>query len=230
MHPVRPWSGSRTVDLAVNFKDGTAIHGFHYVTPWVVEEVGSYSVSGGGGATGWPWPYTGRVELSVDGSTVHIRHSVTNLGDDPMPAGIGIHPWFRTPVEVRIPARVAIASNADARAPHEPLSEEFDFRAFRELPRGLDAAWTDIDQPCFELLWPQLAISAELRARASTVYVVAASPANVDAVAIEPQTHAPWGMRRLLDKERGGLEWLQPNATLTLDSELSFRRADKEPT
>ncbi len=116
--------GSRTVDLAVNFKDGTAIHGRHYVTPWEVDDLGSYSVSGGGDETGWPWPYAGSVEIRVDGSSIHLRHSVTNLGDDPMPAGVGIHPWFRTPVDVRIPARVAIASNTDAQAAHEPLSPE----------------------------------------------------------------------------------------------------------
>ena len=222
--------GSRTVDLAVNFRDGTAIHGLHYVTPWDVESAGSYSVSGGGGQTGWPWPYAARVELRVTGLSILIRHLLTNLGGDPMPAGVGIHPWFRTPVEVRIPARVAIASNTDADAPHEPLSDELDFRAARELPTGLDAAWTDVDQPCVELHWPHLDISAELRASAPTVYVVAASPSGVDAVAVEPQTHAPWGLRRLLDGERGGLEWLPPNATLTLESELSFRRAQKEPT
>ncbi len=98
------------------------------------------------------------------------------------------------------------------------------------LPTGLDAAWTDVDQPCVVLHWRHLDISAELRATAPTVYVVAASPENVDAVAVEPQTHAPWGLRRLLDNERGGLDWLSPSSTLTLDSELTFRRAEKEPT
>ncbi|HYI21348.1 MAG TPA: hypothetical protein VEX62_01810 [Candidatus Limnocylindrales bacterium] len=222
--------GSGTVDLAANFKDGTAIHGLHYATPWDIDEVGSYSVSGGGNESGWPWPYTGRVEIRVEGSSVRVRHAVTNLSDEPMPAGVGIHPWFRTPVEVRVPARVAIASNTDAQAPHEPLSADLDFRVPRELPTGLDAAWTDVDQPCVELRWPHLDISAELRASAPTVYVVAARPDNVDAVAVEPQTHAPWGLRRLLDDERGGLDWLPPNTTLTLDSELTFRRAAKEPT
>ena len=217
--------GTRTVDLTANFKDGTAIHGLHYVTPWQVEEIGVYSVSGGGASTGWPWPYTGRVEVRVEGSSVHIRHSLTNLADDQMPAGVGIHPWFRSPVEVRVPARLAIASNTHPDAKHEALSAELDFRTGRQLPPGLDAAWADVDQPCVGLHWPHFGINAELRATSPTVYVVAASPDKVDAVAVEPQTHAPWGLRRLLDSEPGGLTWLQPNDTLTLDSELSFRRA-----
>ena len=88
-----------------------------------------------------------------------------------------------------------------------------------------------VDQPCVELRWPHLGIDAPAARDSTDVYVVAASPENVDAVAVEPQTHAPWGLRRLLDGERGGLEWLQPNATLSLDSSLRFagpRRSQRD--
>jgi aldose 1-epimerase len=219
--------GSRTGDQKANFKDGTAIHGQHYISPWQVERDGVYTAAGGDDASGWPWAYGVRVEVAVDEARLRISHSVTNLSADPMPAGAGIHPWFLTPVEVRIPAHEAIASNTEADAPHEPLTAALDFGSFRELPTGLDAAWANVDQPLFSLRWPDHGITADLRASAPTLYVVAANPGTVDAVAVEPQTHAPWGMRRLLDGERGGLTVLEPGATLTLQSTLEFSRAEE---
>jgi galactose mutarotase-like enzyme len=44
------------------------------------------------------------------------------------------------------------------------------------------------------------------------------------AVAVEPQTHAPNGLRRLLRGEAAGLAWLAPGATLPLEVELDFSR------
>lgn len=224
--------GGRTVELEPSFHDGTAIHGLHYATPWKTEALGVYAATGGGGRSGWPWPHHVRVAISLDRSAVRIRHDVTNLADDPMPAGAGVHPWFAGRVDVRIPASEAIASNTDSNAPHQPVGGELDLREFRELADGLDAAWAADGDAAFELRWPHLDIAVRVTASASapTVYVAAANPGDVDAVAVEPQTHAPWGMRRLLDGERGGLTWLPPGESLTLDTQLSFRVAEKEQT
>jgi aldose 1-epimerase len=223
--PVR--IGRRTVDFAANFRDGTAIHGLHYVSPWQHDGPGVYSTAGGG-ADGWPWPYSSRVEIAVDGAAVRLRHIVTNLSDEAMPAGTGFHPWFRKPVQVSIPARTTIASNADPDAPLAPVRGEFDLARLAALPDDLDAAWTGVGDPAFELRWPELRISATVRARAPVVYVVAASPRELDAVAVEPQTHAPFGLRRLLDGEAGGLARLDPGAALTLETELSFRKEEEQ--
>lgn len=220
--------GSRRLDLRVNFRDGTAIHGLHYITPWDVAGEGTYAASGGGDATGWPWSYDVGLAVVVDGSTLRITHGVTNRSDDPMPAGAGIHPWFREPVQVRVRARRQIASNNDPTASHEPVSAELDMSEFRPLPENVDAAWAEVMQPAFELRWPELRLSATVRTRPAAVYVVAANPGTVNAVAVEPQTHAPWGMRRLMDGEPGGLAWLEPGATLNLESELEFCRAEEE--
>lgn len=219
--------GARTIDLKPNFKDGTAIHGLHYVTPWVGEGVGLYSASGGEGVSGWPWRYSVRVEIAAAGAALRIRHEVTNRSDDPMPAGAGIHPWFLEPVQVRVRAGQQIASNNDPAAPHEEVTAELDMSDFRALPEEVDAAWSDVQQPAFELRWPSLGISAALRTSPPDVYVVAANPGTAGAVAVEPQTHAPWGMRRLLDGEAGGLTLLAPDATLTLESTLEFSRAEE---
>ena len=219
--------GDRMLNVRRNFRDGTAIHGLHYITPWDVTGDGMYAASGGGGGAGWPWPYEVRVAVAVDGSTLRIVHGVTNRSDDPMPAGAGIHPWFLEPVHVRVRARQQIASNNDPAAPHAQVSAELDMSDFRALPEEVDAAWSDVQQPAFELRWPAFGITAGLRTSPADVYVVAANPGTVNAVAVEPQTHAPWGMRRLLEGQPGGLTLLAPDATLTLESTLEFSRAEE---
>ena len=59
-----------------------------------------------------------------------------------------------------------------------------------------------------------------------SAYVVAASPSELDAIAVEPQTHAPQGLRRLINGEPGALALLDPGGSLSLITELTFQTID----
>ena len=61
-----------------------------------------------------------------------------------------------------------------------------------------------------------------MRIEASSAFVAGASPSAMDAVAVEPQTHAPQGLRRLLAGEPGGLTMLAPRKRLSLIVRLAF--------
>jgi aldose 1-epimerase len=212
------------VALTPNFEDGTAIHGQVYGAPWTLKPDGTMSVRGGGDA--WPWPYECRLRVAVATPVITVELSLTNLALARMPAGIGIHPWFRRPLEVRINAQQTIASNTDPRAEIEPVSGSLDLRSMRPMPPGLDAAWFDLGEPAAALRWPELGIAAMMRARADgELWIVGASPVALDAVAVEMQTHAPYGLRRLLGGEPGSMLELAPGATTRLLVELSFVRS-----
>lgn len=215
--------GSRTIDLAPNFPDGTAIHGQVQGHPWQVVAPGLLRVSGGG--DGWPWLYEVTLGVAVETSTLRMTHRLTNASDEPMPAGIGIHPWFRRPLAVAFSAERVYPSNIDSASEPMPVAGAFDLRRSRDMPPDLDATWTDLRGPhVAELSWPSLGIAATMSATTDVPYLCAASPTAFDAVAIEPQTHAPDGLRRLLADEPGGLSMLPPRGTLRLDVELAFRR------
>jgi galactose mutarotase-like enzyme len=92
----------------------------------------------------------------------------------------------------------------------------------------LDATWTDLADPPVELVWPETGVRATMRATPPVGYIVAASPGYLDAIAVEPQTHAPQGLRRLLGREPGALTMLKPGQTLGLTVELTFQRS--QPT
>ena len=141
-----------------------------------------------------------------------------------MPAGLGIHPWFRRPVQVAIRGAAVYPENAATEPQPVAVHDQFDLRQVGEMPPDLDATWTDLAEPPVELRWPAVGLRAVMRITAPTVHLVAASPGNLDAVAVEPQTHAPQGLRRLVNGEPGALVRLEPGAALGLTVELAFDR------
>ena len=227
-YPMAPWCnriapgetvvGGRRIALEPNFEDGTVIHGQVFLAPWDVAGDGRLAVSGGG--DGWPWTYTVTLDLAVTESALELRYRLLNTSDDPMPAGLGLHPWFRKPLAVRIPADRAYRTNIDQPAHAEPVGGPFDLRQLGEMPSDLDATWTDLTEPLVELHRVDLGVGVRLEFSRTATYVVAASPASLGAVTVEPQTHAPDGLGRLLRGEPGALEWLDPGAALELDMRL----------
>jgi aldose 1-epimerase len=221
-NPVRV--DSHRVALRANFPDGTAIHGQVYARPWDVLEDGTLRVRSGG--DGWPWAYEVGQRIEVVDDVVRIELALTNLADDPMPAGLGIHPWFRRPLLLAIRGDRVHRSNTESKPWPERVSGPFDLRAVGTMADDLDGTWSDLTQPPVELRWPAQHIRVVMRTVSPTSYVVAASPRSIDAIAVEPETHAPQGLRRMLGDEPGGLTRLDPGRTLRLQVELAFDRLD----
>lgn len=212
------------VDLPPNFTDGSAIHGQVFDAAWDRVDEGLFRIQAGG--DGWPWRYECTSRVTIQDTTLHIELSLANRSSSPMPAGIGLHPWFRRPIDVRIDAQDGIRSNIDPQAPGVPVAGPWDLRAMRSMPDDLDAAWSDPGDPAVELRWPDLGVTASVRAASEAgLWIVAASPGDLDAVAVEPQTHAPFGLRRLLRREPGGLHLLAADATLRLSMRFAFGRS-----
>jgi aldose 1-epimerase len=231
-YPMAPWCnrldagaievGARRVVLASNFPDGSALHGEVMDRPWREVGPGRYAV-GAGETLGWPWAYEVRLVVDVRDGGLAVTIELANLADDPMPAGVGLHPWFRRPVEIAVDARAVYASNLSPSSHPVPVTGAFDLHDPAPLARGLDATWTALRRPVVELRWPTLGVAATMTVHAPAVLVCAASPADVDADAIEPQTHAPQGLRRLLDRLPDPMTWLAPGDALALTMDLAFR-------
>jgi aldose 1-epimerase len=214
--------GGRTVNLASNFPDGSAIHGQVHAIPWSVTGTAACSVRAGG--DGWPWPYEVTLAAEARDTSLSLRWRLTNLADEPMPAGMGFHPWWRRPVGVCVDAGLAYASNVNPTPDPRPISGGLDLRSLRVPADGLDGTWTAATVPRIALAWPELGVRAAIGASANARYVAIATPPDLDAVAVEPQTHAPDGLRRLLDGDDDGLAWLPAGEAMALDLDIKVNR------
>lgn len=211
----------RTVDLAPNHTDGTAIHGLHYATSW--EPAGAAAWRVHGAHPGWPWTYTASVTASVAGPVFALRYELTNTSDAPMPAGVGVHPWFRVPSTVLIPSASVFVDNTGTTPLPEPVAGPRDLRAGVPFAPGVDSSWVDLAEPVVTLAWHAPGIELDLAADDPAIVAVAARPGGVDAVAVELQTHAPDGLRRLVRGEPHPIEVLEPGATRRLTVTFTAR-------
>ena len=212
----------REVTLAANFPDGTAIHGLVSSAGWSQRSNGDLAFVGGGG--GWPWAFEVSQTASLSGTTLTLEYRVRNLDDAPMPAGIGLHPWFRRPVDVRLPAEAVYSTNVDSPSHSARVTDIRDLRSLAPPAEGLDDTWTQLTEPRVELVWPESGIQATLEAETDARLLVAvASPPAFDAIAVEPQTHGPHPFRRLAHGEPDPVALLPPDASMRLGLRLTVR-------
>lgn len=232
-YPMLPWCGrvgsgrlvvaGREVDLPANHPDGWAIHGQAYAAPW--ETVGPATLRFRGGGGGWPWRYEAELAYAVNGSSVSVGLALTNADDSPMPAGVGLHPWFVGPPLLRIPAELAFDDNATSSPEPQPVAGDYDLRSLSEMAVGMDSTWTGLIDRRVQLAWPGQGVRCEMVASTDgNLVFVAARPPQIDAIALEPQTHAPQGLRRLIRNERDPMTLLTPGETLALEMTLNFSR------
>lgn len=213
----------RPVALTANFPDGSAIHGLVAAEPWDQRDGGSFAIAWREGAGGWPWAFALTLVCEVRGPTLRMEYRLANRSDTPMPAGIGLHPWFIRPVELRLPADAVYAANAGSAAKPTPVIAELDLRRSSAPAAGLDGTWTALAEPAVELAWPTLGVRARMTVASSTRTLVAvANPSAIPAVAVEPQTHGPDPFRRLARSEPDAPVMLPPDGEIRLDLRLRF--------
>ena len=213
----------REVTLAANFPDGTAIHGLVSSARWAQRSTGELVYVVGSG-DGWPWAFEVSQTASLIGATLTLEYRVRNLDDAPMPAGIGLHPWFRRPVQIRLPAEAVYSTNVDSPSHPTRVTSTRDLRSLGPPADGLDDTWTQMAEPRVELAWPGSSLQATIEAETDAGLLVAvASPPALDAIAVEPQTHGPHPFRRLAAGEPDPPVLLPPNASLRLGLRLTVR-------
>jgi aldose 1-epimerase len=134
----------RTVRLAPNMAgDPSPLHGQGWRNPWRVaaasadEAMLEYDHEGGE----WPWSYTARQQFRLDPSSLEVALSCRNSSAEPMPCGLGQHPYFHCSPGTRITTRVEHVWTIDEHVlPVEkvPAEGRFDLRDRLVCGQGLD--------------------------------------------------------------------------------------------
>jgi aldose 1-epimerase len=206
-------------------RDPSPLHGQGWMSPWRVES--SSNVDAGLSFDHrpgeWPWRYEARQLFRLDDSALHLRLTCRNGSDEPMPCGLGFHPYFPCGPNTRIHTEVDEVWTVDkdvlpvARMPAEGRY------AIADDPvcgRGLDngyGGWSgrtilsDPDWPYeIELSSPQ------------APYFQLYSPQQGGIFVAEPVTHANAALNEPEDDwARLGIEILEPGEEMALDARIA---------
>src|SRR5215213_4495818 len=106
----------RDVRLAPNMAgDASPLHGQGWLGAWRVDDAAenSAALSFRHEAGEWPWAYDARQEFALDERGLSIGLTCRNASAEPMPCGLGQHPYFPCGPETRIDTRVTHAWTID---------------------------------------------------------------------------------------------------------------------
>jgi aldose 1-epimerase len=194
-------AGGRLVQLKPNSSgDPHPLHGQGWRAHWHVTDASAAdaTLQLEAGGDEWPWRYRAEQHFRLTRSGLSVRLSVENLSDTPMPAVLGLHPYFVGVAEARLKAQLPRVWTVDAASlPLEELATPpaWSFAAGRALAAPpLDNCFSGWDGVAV-LRWPDR--SATLRAtncRFLQLYV----PGGRDFFCLEPQTAATGALNRTM--------------------------------
>ncbi len=197
-----------------------AIHGLGWRRPWTVEAASGREATlvfcHDGGE--WPWAFEARQTFTLDGEALTIVLALRNRADEPMPAGLGLHPFFPGRARARLTADLPFVweTGADplprARANVPP---EWNFARGRALaPLALDHCFSG-GAGILRIEWEgqPLALSIE---RQGSNHAVIYTPRDRDFFCVEPVSHVPDAVNRPEGVDVTGLRVLAPGEEMRL--------------
>lgn len=211
----------REVRLQPNMAgDPSPLHGQGWLNPWEIEEQNetSASLKFRHEAGEWPWAYEARQHFELDDGGLSLKLDCRNLSDDPMPCGLGFHPYFPCGTNTVLDTEVEVAWTIDEKVlPVErvPATGRYDLRDRPICGQNLDngfGGWSG-EAAIADPAWPFSVRVTSPDAKFFQVY----SPANGGIFVAEPVSHAnaalnapesDWpelGMRVLVPGERMNL-------------------------
>ncbi len=217
--------GEREIRLAPNMAgDPSPLHGQGWLNPWAVENsterraVLTYSHDAGE----WPWAYSARQEFALDEHGFDLTLICRNLDAEPMPCGLGQHPYFPCGPQTRLDTRVTHAWTVDEKVlPVDkiPADGRYDLKDRLVCGQGLDngfggwggeARMSDPD-------WPYDVRLSSPETRFFQLY----SPAQGGIFVAEPVSHANAALNAPAGEWRDlGIRVLEPGAEMSLAMRL----------
>lgn len=208
----------RRIELKPNVEgEPSPIHGQAWQSPWQVlaREPDSLTLSYSHPAGEWPWSYEVVQTLRLIEGGLVARLRLTNTDAEPMPAGLGFHPYYPCDPDTVLDAQVACVWSVDARVlPVERMAAtgRYDLNHRRidraDLDNGYDG-WIGRAT----LTWPTRGQRLTLMSESGFLQVYA--PAEGGLVVVEPVTHANDALSwPEADWARLGMAVVEPGASL----------------
>ena len=211
----------RRVTLARNLlPDPSPLHGQGWLAAWTVEraEADRAELAFRHDPGEWPWAYEARQSFALDETGLVLDLTCTNRAAEPMPCGLGQHPYFPCTPDTRIDTRVESVWEIDERVlpvAKLPAAGRYDLTDRPVCGQGLDhgfggwigrATMTD----------PALPFRLEMSSPDAHFFQLY-SPASGGLFVAEPVTHANAALNEPEERWRElGLRVLEPGETMSL--------------
>lgn len=195
-----------------------AIHGEGWTSPWEIaarapDRLRCRLARAGAAPGRFPFPYAATQEIALDANGLSIVLTVKNAGGAPMPAGLGLHPYFPRDGRTRLSfaARRLWTPHENGGGDETPVPRSLDFSRGAPLPQcGVDHSFIGFSG---EASIQTNRLSIRLRSSATILHLYA--PAGADFFCLEPVSHRPGDF---------GRDTLAPGAQMRL-----FLRLSPEP-
>ena len=171
-----------------------AIHGQGWQQAWSVREAGPRAavLELAQQIAGTPFDYHARQSFVLAADRLTVTLEIANAGDGPMPAGLGLHPYFRRSAAVTLQAGLDHVWQADRRKlpqARAPLPAAWDFGTAQRLaPLALDNCFGGWDGSAL-IAWPERDLSLALTADRLFGHLVIFVPPGQDFFCVEPVSH-----------------------------------------
>lgn len=220
----------REIRLAPNMAgDPNPLHGQGWLAPWHVEAASrtqallSYSHEAGE----WPWDYEARQHFRLDERGLGVSLACRNLSDEPMPCGLGQHPYFHCTDETLIDTEVSHVWTIDEHVlPVEKVAATgpFDLRERPVCGQDLDHGFGGWGGTA-SIRTPGLSFET-IMSSPDAAFFQLYSPAEGGIFVAEPVTHANAAMNEPEEEwPELGLRILEPGEEMSLAMRVDVRRA-----
>ena len=218
----------REVRLTPNMAgDPSPLHGQGWLNPWAVDAAGDrHALLRFRHEPGeWPWAYEARQQFHLDERGYSLTLSCTNVSDEPMPCGLGQHPYFPCGPETWLDTRVTHIWTIDDQVlpvKKVPAEGRYDLRDRLVCGQGLDhgfAGWGG-EATMSDPSWPYTLRLSSPDAHFFQLY----SPGEGGIFVAEPVTHANAALNAPEEQWPAlGLRVLEPGAAMSLSMRLDVQ-------
>lgn len=215
----------RTVRLQPNMPgDPSPLHGQGWLNAWAVEHADESSavLTYQHGVGEWPWSYEARQRFTLDEGGLSIRLTCRNTSAEPMPCGLGVHPYFPCDAETLIETKVECAWTVDEDVlpvAKVPAEGRYDLQDRQVCGQDLDngfGGWGG-EARMSEPDWPYELRLSSPEAKFFQLY----SPPQGAIFVAEPVTHANCALNHPeTEWPELGMRVLDPGESMSLDVRL----------
>lgn len=206
------------------------IHGHGWQRPWQVtaQDARSITLAYSHDGSDWPQPYRAEQRIALADGALILDLSVTNEGRGPMPAGLGLHPYFPRTPDCRLTAPVARMWATDAEvmptALVAPAPGADPSAGLRPAAAALDNVFTGFAGRAV-IDWPERGAALTLEADPAFAFLVVYTPPGADFFCAEPVTHCTDAVNlAAAGRNDTGLRILAPGETFAACLRLVPRR------